>query len=766
MAHITRRKRPLTRHPLSQGVGLGTALLTGLMASTTYAADAAGNASQAATLQEVSVQAPGVSDYKTDSLSSTKFTQPIAETPRTVEVINQGLIQDQHATTLTEALKNSPGVGVFYAGENGNTSTGDEVYMRGFDASGSIFVDGVRDIGSISRDMFNTDQVEVIKGPSGADYGRTSPSGSINLVTKQPYLANSVGGSLSVGTDDQKRATADFNRKISDGTAVRLNLMGQDSDVPGRDNIEHDRWGIAPSIAFGLDGDTRVYLNYLHVTQNNVPDGGVSTVGLPGYTSPDPTRPQLANAAKVDTENFYGTDADHDDVDVDMFTSIIEHDLGNGDLLRNTTRWGRTHQDYLLSSFMASAAYFNTPDINDPSTWTIRRMPNYQNQTNTILTNQLGLIQHAQTGSVKHTFSYGLELTREKVETWGMAADGNYPDTVNLYDPQSNTAAFASNKTGAKGKGTTDTAAAYLFDTMEIGQYWQLTAGMRVDHYNTDYESSAACGGRGPACGANPSGTIVPDVDTTISDNLFGWQVGALYKATSWLNLYADYAVSAQPPGGDKLQLSSRANNANNAAFNPQKAHTAEVGAKWKLAGNRLLLTSALYRTVVEDQVEQNPDGTYSQTGKKQVQGVELSAVGNITPDWNVSAGFTIMDATVESGDTITEDGSDQLTYTPKHAFTSWTTYRLPFDLTIGAGARYVGGLKRGSDGAVGTPDHTDGYWVADAMASYPISKDIDVQLNVYNVFDKDYVASINKSGYRYNPGLPRSAMLTLNMRY
>jgi len=106
------------------------------------------------------------------------------------------------------------------------------------------------------------------------------------------------------------------------------------------------------------------------------------------------------------------------------------------------------------------------------------------------------------------------------------------------------------------------------------------------------------------------------------------------------------------------------------------------------------------------------------------------------------------------------------LAYTPKSAFTAWTTYRLPFNLTLGGGARYSGELHRGTDGAIGTPAYTESYWVFDAMASYPVNKHFGLQLNVYNLFDKHYVAAINKSGYRYIPGVPRSAMLTANFSF
>src|SRR3546814_5443114 len=196
--------------------------------------------------------------------------------------------------------------------------------MRGFDTSGSIFVDGIRDLGSISRDVFNIEQIEVAKGPAGTDNGRTAPSGAINLATKQPFQPASNAASLSLGTDEQRRATADFNQAFGNGNAFRLNLMAQDSGVPGRDEVTNKRCGLPPSLAFGLDGPTRLFFILLHVDQDNVPDGGVPTIGLPGYASPDPARPQLGPAPSVDSENFYGTTTDHDAVTADMFTVRVQ----------------------------------------------------------------------------------------------------------------------------------------------------------------------------------------------------------------------------------------------------------------------------------------------------------------------------------------------------------------------------------------------------------------------------------------------------------
>ena len=134
--------------------------------------------------------------------------------------------------------------------------------------------------------------------------------------------------------------------------------------------------------------------------------------------------------------------------------------------------------------------------------------------------------------------------------------------------------------------------------------------------------------------------------------------------------------------------------------------------------------------------------------------------------NWLISAGYARMDTEVSNGKVVTASGINNLSYTPKDTFTAWTSYTLPLGLKIGGGARYVGKLLRGTDGAVGTPAFADAYWVVDAMASYPLSKNIDLQLNVYNLADKNYIAQINKSGYRYTPGAPRSASLTANIKF
>jgi len=756
------------------------------------------------TLKEVRVEDSTADEFRVENSANPKFTAPLVDIPQVIQVIPEALMREQGATTLTEALRNTPGAGAFFLGENGSTNTGDSIFMRGFDASGSIFADGVRDLGAISRDMFNIEQVEVVKGPSGTDVGRTSPTGYINLITKKPRLENSFSGSLTYGSADYGRGTLDWNRVISgaDGssTAFRLNAVAEDGGVAGRDVVKNKRWGIAPSIAFGLNTPTRVYLDYLHVKQNNLPDGGVPTIGLPGYSTPDALlinspilrRTFLNNAQRVDSKNFYGTTSDFNDVTADMFTARVEHDITPDMTLRNITRYGKTEQDYMLTSFMLggltatrvgntntyrgtvpalTAGFINTPVASNPLTWTVTRNgPTNRDQENTILLNQTSLSSKFKTGSFNHTANFGLELSREE-QTAGnfyapgfasvnttFAPAGSWP-VANLYSPDPNVTGYNRISNGTGSFGQTDTASLYAFDTMKINEQWQLTGGLRYDHYSTDYSATAL---------TLPARTITP-TDLSTSGNLWSGKLGVVYKPAENGSVYAAWGTSSQPPGGANFALAAggSGSSASRVDFQPQEATTYEVGTKWDVLNKHLSLTAALYRTEVKNEVVQDPTTLlYYQTGKKRVQGIELGAAGAITDNWGISAGFTTMDTSVRSGPAVTADGSDVLAYTPRNAFTLWTSYQLPFGLTLGGGARYNGQLNRGTDGAIGTPAYTDAYWVFDAMASYRVSKNVELQLNVYNLFDKDYVAAINKSGYRYTPGIPRSARLSANFAF
>lgn len=348
MAHIKSRKHTVVRrvNACSAAVAMAFVALPGAVHAQQASVNKSSDTTE--TLPQINVQGETQS-FKADTVSSSKFTQPLLNTTQTISVIKSELVKQQGGTTLTDALRNTPGVGTFSLGENGATNTGDAVYLRGFDTSNSIFVDNVRDLGAISRDMFNIEQVEVTKGPAGADTGRSAPTGNINLVTKQPTLKEAYSGSVGFGSGDFKRVTADLNKPLDleGGAAVRINLVKDDSGIAGRDEVNSNKTGVAAAIAFGLKTDTRTYVNYLHMDQKNMPDAGVPTIGLRG-------NPLVGNG-RVDSSNFYGTKQDFDNVKADMFTVRVEHDFSANTKLQNTTRYGKTTEDYLSASFKAPA---------------------------------------------------------------------------------------------------------------------------------------------------------------------------------------------------------------------------------------------------------------------------------------------------------------------------------------------------------------------------------------------------------------------------
>ncbi len=446
MSYIRSRKHPLSQQPRAQravAAAIASLALPGVAAAQT-------------TLPEIKVQSAPVNDYKADTLSNPKYTRPIAETPQTISVIRKEILQEQSATSLSEALRNTPGV-TMLMGENGNTSTGDSIFMRGFDTQGSIFIDGVRDVGTYSRDTFNIEQVEVVKGPAGADIGRGSPTGYINLVSKVPLQENFATGSLGISSAPWGRATADLNRAtpgLGASTAFRLNVMKQQGDVPGRDQVTNDAWAVAPSFALGLGTPTRVYLSAMHLERDVRPDGGLPTVGLRGYYNEDLARAGV-NPARVDTSNYYGSRSDRDRVNVDMFTARIEHDLNSGVKLRNTSRYGRSKQDQQVTAVF-NAAF---PNPADPATWNVALLPQGKDQRNEIITNQTNLSTSFATGGIKHTVNGGVEFIYEKQTNQTLARVGDQAPN-NLYNPSSDIVFQPVLPNGASTAGNTTTVAA------------------------------------------------------------------------------------------------------------------------------------------------------------------------------------------------------------------------------------------------------------------------------------------------------------------
>ncbi len=703
--------------------------------------------------------------------SSQKFTATLLDTPKSVSVVGEQTIQEIGATTLVDALRMVPGI-TFGAGEGGN-STGDRPFLRGFDGQSNMFVDGLRDVGSQTREVFALEQLEVVKGPSSAYGGRDSGGGSINLVSKTPKLKDETKISMGVGTDSYARGTVDANYVLGDGIAARVNLLRHDSDVAGRDEVNNSRWGIAPSVAFGLNGPLQVIASHYHLETDDLPDAG-------GFPYADPVAKTTTGRPLVpDRNNFYGlVDRDFQRTRADISTLDASYDLG-GHKLRNVARLGNTSNDYLWTQ----------PDDskNNPNLYgTLWRRTNSRAIDTKTFADQLSLTGAFETGALRHSYSAGVEYSEEKSSkgnyllggggtnnpltgnqacaTTGAATGYNCTDFANPnpHDPWAATHPVTRSNKALDVEQTTTTKSVYAFDTIELSERWLLNLGLRWDDFDTEQAT--------PVAGAAP--TVIGNADTFLN-----YQAGLVFKPAANGSVYLSWGTSSTPPGMDSGE-GNDAINAANAELEPQQTRNLELGTKWDLLAGRVNLTAAIFHTEMDNARVTIDNGTTRNAGRKVIEGVELGVNGQLTRNWNVSAGYTYMQSELKDNGyvcsissrtgcpapgvwIVSPNNGNEFPNTPKHAATVWSTYRFPFGLVVGGGASYVDRQYGDAANSKWIPAYTR--W--DAMASYAVQDNISVQLNVQNLTDKVYFTKAYSSHYAtIAPG--RSATLSLNVAF
>ena len=327
-------------------------------------------------LPEVRVEAE--SDFKVDKSSSNKFTAPLLDTPKSVTVIPQELIRQTGVTNLADALRAVPGI-TFGAGEGGNP-VGDRPFIRGFDSQTDTYVDGLRDAASQTREIFNVESIEVIKGPSSVFGGRGSAGGAVNIISKAPQADNFLSGMVGLGTNAFRRTTLDLNRVLSDGVAARLNLLDFSRDIAGRGPVNEKRWGVAPSVTFGLDSPTKLTLGYYHYQSNDLPDSGVPYDNPFAATSPNAWRNGSGQPLRVPRDSYYGlVDRDYQKTQVDAGTIDFSHGFGQSLVLRNILRHTQSSNSYIWNqpddsrgNFLLNGTVWRRPTT---ATRTPRRWP-------------------------------------------------------------------------------------------------------------------------------------------------------------------------------------------------------------------------------------------------------------------------------------------------------------------------------------------------------------------------------------------------------
>ena len=692
---------------------------------------------------QVTAAAPGV--------QSPKYQVPLRDIAQTIAVIPRAVMAEQGATTLSEALRNVPGI-TLQAGEGGGSSNtaGDMFNMRGFNASNSLFVDGVRDDGLISRDVFNLEQVEVFLGPTGSDIGRGTAAGYVNMTTKTPQAGTAYSATFSGGTAEQSRLSADVNwgqpmdhqGSWASRSAFRLNMLWQDSGVPGRDEVALESRAVAPSLALGLGTTTRVTLAAQIMRQDNVPD-----YGIPGAAwLAEPLTPTTVRAsAPVDQSNYYGSVGyDFDKGRQNSYTARVEHDVNRNLTLRNQTRYNETHREAVISAVQNVAA-FNA----DSGLVTLARQGN--ERENNVASNQTSMTARFSTGGLRHSSNVGVEVTAEEQFAPTLTGLGTRaPVDIFRPNPRDPVIGFAPARTGAFSRGDSSTFAVYGFDSVELNDRWQVGGGLRWEHYDTQFQSKDAAG--------------VTTAELHGADGLVSGKASVLYRINNAGNAYVAYGTSVTPPGNANFTLSAQPNNQNNPNVDPQESTNVEVGTKWDFGNGRLSLNGAAFRTK-NTNVIFTVDATaippiYNQDDGQLVKGVTLGAMGRLTDRWEVFANVGFLDSEQQTQNAA--NNGRQLTLTPKWSSSIWTTYQFPVGLSVGGGIRHTDEVWINAANTIRSP----GYHLVDGLAEYAVNEHLSLRLNVYNLTNERYIRNVNNNGGRYNPGHPRSALLTSHVTF
>ena len=679
-------------------------------------------------------------------VSSPKYTQTLRDTPQTLVVIPQTVLQDQASTSLRDALRNTPGI-TLTAGEGG-AAPGDNLLIRGFSARNDVYIDGARDPGVVSRDTFNTEAIEVAKGPSSVTAGRGSTGGSVNLVTKSATLQNTADVRLSAGNASQRRATFDVNRRLSDSVAFRVNGMLQDSGVPGRDEVTQKAWGFAPSLSVGIGKPTTATISYQRVDQDNLPDHG-----LPG------TLPDLAVAAgktvdDLDFSNFYGLRArDHETMTSDVFTSTVEHRFSSDVRVRNLTRYGKNFLERVVTSPRAASAANSVADPGfDAGVAQIRRSDTkYQYRNDKTLTNQTDLNVSFRIGAIQHEAVTGLEFAHDRQPSYA-AADvftNGRPPVADLFNPdptQDYSPAIA--RTGATSEASSQSTALYAFDTMKLHERVQIDFGARWDRIDVDYTTVSATGVQAQ----------FGRVDKAVSG-----RTGIVFKPAQRGTIYGAYSTSFNPSYDGSFGLTLAATGVNNSALPPERSRNVEVGTKWDLKST-LFATFAYFRTnKTNAKTTDSTTGATVLAGDQQLSGVELGLSGNLTERLGVFAGLSLMKGEIRES-LVTAELDKRLSYVPEKSFNVWSTYLLPHNVTVGGGAQYTGGYYFTNTNALASANaaaiqRLTKYWLFSAMASHRFNPHLGLQVNVNNLANNRYV----ERGYtgHFVPGPGRSVLVS-----
>ncbi len=667
--------------------------------------------------------------YQSGVTSVGKMPLAAKDIPQSLTIVNEKLIHDQGKDSLKSALENVVGI-TFEAAEGGRV--GDNIRLRGFSAAGDIYMDGMRDIAQYNRDTFNIDRVEVLRGAASMLFGRGSTGGVINQVNKQPRLMNDNEVNATFGTQGYQRYQGDFNFKVGDDAAFRINAMTTDGN--GRGDIasaQTHRRGLALDYRWGIGTSDEFQVSYYHLHYNDRPDWGFGW--LNSRPAPSPTNTY-----------WYGLDSDFQNDKADSLTFSHSHRWDDGSTLKTAIRDGYYSRSMWAtqSSFAAGTTVFNL----GPNT-VVNRRTNAKSGEEHHTFFQTDYITSAQWFGLKNSILIGGEYAVEN------SSRSTYPNLTAIKASTTvgnpNSAGLSSNlvdRFATRFKATT--LGLYVQDTIDLTPQWKLVGGLRVDRFSGDYDRSG---------NALPNNTPL-----SRSDNLLSKRLGLMYQPTDEVSYYAAYGTSFNT-SGDLYQFDPQTANTP-----PESSRNLEIGAKWELYEGDLSLRTALART--DKYNERNTDidtanNSFLLSGQRHTDALEFEVAGRISPQWDVFAGLGFLRAVIDkSGSNAAgqaEVGQNP-GLSPIRQANLFTTYRIGDKWRVGGGITAVSQNKPAN--SVTSANRAPGYAKVDALVEYTINQDNTVKLNIDNAFNKVYFNSLYR-GFAA-PGPERSMRMTLTSKF
>jgi len=663
--------------------------------------------------------------------TATKTATPLRDVPQSVEIVNRQLLDSQAVRSMQDALVNVTAVSVAQ-GEGRR----DQFFIRGFNAIGDQFIDGVRDDATYYRDLANVEQIEVVKGPAAVLFGRGSSGGIINRVTKRPNYFGRVGNiETMLGSYGLKRGSFDFGQPIiKDKLAFRLIVAGEKSGS-FRHYFFQDKYNIAPSLSWKPDEKTDVLFQFEFLNDKRRPDRG-----LPSY---------LGRVVQVPLGTYYGfPETDRINNRVSSQALRVEHRFNNAWLIRNNFRRIYTATDFyntgangicvFAANGSCAAVKATDPNFSLDRLGAIRFQytSNVRQRNNFNQTEVVGVVN---TFGIQHTVLAGVELGVQNKDT--IRYDGTASPVALLNPILTRPQAFKTltNFNNFNGK----VFGLYFQDQINFTRKWKALIGARYDDFRQNLDDLR-----------------VNNLDLSRADKQWSPRAGLVYQPSDWLSFYGSYTRSFQP-SGENLSLV-----ANAAELEPEMTRNYEGGIKAQIQPFKLNATLAVFRLDRNNIKTNDPlvPGKLILVGEQRTNGVEVTVSGTPTKKLEIYAGYALLDARITKSNSFSNGVALQGKFaqlTPRNSGNLWLTYQLPKQFRLGFGAFARTKSFTSTNNQVTLP----GYTRLDASLSWRSERHYEIAFNLKNITDKRYYETSNGDN-GIQPGAPVNGSVTMRYRW